>query len=123
MTDKKGQDPEPRLTTRELRARLLEFNRQQPLVMDESEFSEYIDDTTVSRYDRADALFTEIQNELRAIAGRTDPAGAVKLELAIEKIDRGVALMSYGNYGWNKAATGKPRAILWPGRSGSEPNV
>ena len=89
--------------------------------MDERTFKEYLEDTTISRYKQADAVFSQVQEALSKLAAGAETAKAEELRLAVNKIDEAIALMSYGAYGWNKAAYGKPRAILWPSRTDADP--
>ena len=73
--------------------------------MDERTFKEYLEDTTISRYKQADAVFSQVQEALSKLAAGAETAKAEELRLAVNKIDEAIALMSYGAYGWIRLHT------------------
>lgn len=101
-----------RFTHTELKSKLMDYHRANPIPMSEDELSDQLDQTTVHRYKVGDELLDEVQDTLRDIAAKL-PKGPSRNEavLAIDKIDQAAQEIVYGAMDLNKGMP-FPKPIL-----------
>jgi len=97
---------EKRLNSAQFKKLLIEYNSQNPEILEKEEFEHWLDDHILTRHDLADKLLTEVQKELKELS-KALPSKGKDLELAIKKIEDAAIYMTHGAAGYNKAATGK----------------
>jgi hypothetical protein len=108
---------EKKLSPNELKRKLVEYHRSMPVVMDGRDFEERMKDTVVSRYQRGTAAAEEVKALLLAAAGERGLSKDMQgqLKKSVKKVDDAITLLAYGYFGYNKAARGRFRPVLWPG--------
>ncbi len=105
---------EKRYTKEEYLKELMKFHNSKPRLENESDFEDYLKNTTVERYAIGDKVLSEVQQLLTELSESASGKEKLKIQEAMKKVDQGVISLSYGALRYNKAVEPE-NVMLWPG--------
>jgi hypothetical protein len=119
------QNPNPRLSPKQLADLLLQREQQMPIILSETEFRKHIDHTILHRQTQAEVIIDDVCSKLQEIASRLSGKPDQKeLNETVERLNDAIGAFQHAMTWKNCAGAGGltvgKHVILWPKSEGSK---